>query len=148
MESALASLSAASIAFVGGHFVLSHPLRPGLVRALGERGFLGLYTLVALATFAWMVMAFLSAPFEPRLWGGFDDLPWAIASVLTLVALTLFLGSLKGNPALPSYWPRLTQLGALGWLWIAGLALWLAITWAHAPLGYVPAGVWKWVGGA
>lgn len=101
MEPQLASLSAASIAFVGGHFVLSHPLRPGLVKALGERGFLGLYSLVSLATFAWMVMAFLSAPFEPRLWDGFEDLPWAVASLLTIVALVLFLGSLKGNPALP-----------------------------------------------
>lgn len=101
MEQALTSLFAASVAFLGSHFVLSHPLRAPLVRKLGEQGFLGLYSLVAFATFGWMVWAFLSAPYEPRLWDGFEDLPWAIASVLTIVALTLFIGSLIGNPALP-----------------------------------------------
>ena len=225
MNAALVSLAAASIAFVGLHFVLSHPFRRPRVRTLGERGFAALYSLVALGTFVWMVRAFRAAPFQPRLWNGFADVPWTIASVLTIVALALFLGSFARNPALPgqdgaalasrtpggafrvtrhpmmwgfalwavahilaaptprtlilgsaililalvgahlqdakkeslmgagwrawesrtSYWPRITQLGALGWLWLAAFLLWLAVTWAHAPLGYVPAGIWKWV---
>jgi len=226
MDAALVSLIAASIAFLGSHFVLSHPLRPALVKALGEKGFLGFYSLVAFATLGWMIWAFRQSPFEPMAWNGTKDVPWAIASALTLVGLTLFLGSLKGNPALPdqkvagladkvptgafrvtrhpmmwgfalwafahilvsptprsvvlagaigllalvgahlqdrkkeallgenwraweaktSYWPRLSQLGAMGWLWLASLLFWLAITWVHAPLGYTSAGVWKWIG--
>lgn len=225
MDPALVSLTAASIAFVGTHFALSHPLRRPLVGLQGERGFAAVYSLVAIGTFVWMVKAFQASPYEPRLWQGSADLPWAVASVLTVVALTLFLGSLNRNPAFPtqdsaalairqptgafcvtrhpmmwgfalwavahivaaptprtlivagaililalvgahlqdrkkrvqmgagwtawsertSYWPRLSQLGSLGWLWLAGLVLWLAVTWAHAPLGYVPAGIWRWI---
>lgn len=99
MDPSLVSLLAASLAFVGTHFALSHPLRDRLVGAVGEGPFLGTYSLVALATFAWMVVAFLGAP-SPDLPGS-GEIGWAIASVLTILALMLFLGSLRGNPAFP-----------------------------------------------
>lgn len=226
MEPEIASLIAASVAFVGSHFALSHPLRAPLVGMLGERGFLSVYVLVAFVTMGWMIAAFLAAPYAPRLWNGTKDWPWVIGCALTLTGLTLFLGSLQNNPALPeqdteglaakvptgafrvtrhpmmwgfalwagahvlvgptprtlvvagavlvlalvgahlqdrrksvqigagwtaweaktSYWPRPSALGALGWLWLVGFVLWLALTWAHAPVGYVPAGAWKWIG--
>lgn len=95
----LVSLAAASIAFVGTHFALSHPLRAPIVGMIGERAFLGLYSLVALATFAWMVLAFRAAP--PADLGGSGDAGWIVATVLTVPALVLFLGSLWKNPALP-----------------------------------------------
>ena len=44
-----------AIAFVGTHFLLSHPLRGPLVRAVGEGPFRGIYSLVALVTFAAMI---------------------------------------------------------------------------------------------
>ncbi len=100
MTPALLSLAAASLAFLGTHFALSHPLRAPLVRRVGERAFLGLYTLVALATFAWMVLAFRAAP-AADLGGASGEAGWAIATILTLPALILFLGSLRGNPAFP-----------------------------------------------
>lgn len=44
-----------------------------------------------------------------------------------------------------SYWPRLGALPAAGLAWWgAGLVLWLALSWAHGPLGGIPAGVWRW----
>ena len=55
MDPALTSLLAASIAFVGSHVALSHPLRAPLAARLGEKGFLGLYSLVSLAAFAWLL---------------------------------------------------------------------------------------------
>ena len=58
MEPALLSLLAASIALVGTHFLLSHPLRAPIVGAIGTGAFLGLYSLVALATLGWMAAAF------------------------------------------------------------------------------------------
>ena len=61
MDHALTSLSAAALAFVGLHFAMSHPLRSALVARLGENGFRGLYSLVALGTFIWMVLAFRAA---------------------------------------------------------------------------------------
>jgi uncharacterized membrane protein len=99
MDQALTSLLAASIAFVGSHFALSHPLRAPLVRALGEKGFLGVYSMVSLAAFAWMVMAFRAAPVDGP--GRGETGGWIDASLLTIVALVLLLGSLRGNPALP-----------------------------------------------
>ena len=101
MDPALASLVAASAAFVGSHFALSHPLRAPLVRRLGEKGFLGVYSLVAFATLGWMIWAFRAVPKGLPLWNGADALPWAIASLLTLAGTVLFAGSLRGNPAMP-----------------------------------------------
>ncbi|GGD61286.1 NnrU family protein [Croceicoccus mobilis] len=46
-----------------------------------------------------------------------------------------------------SYFPQLSQLGQIRpVMWLVSLALWLAISWLHLPLGGIPAGVWRWVG--
>ena len=229
MDSTLVSLAAAAIAFVGTHFAMSHPLRGPMVRTLGEMGFSGVYSLVSLATFAWMAMAFRAAPPSPMVMDdGIGTFDWVLASLLTIVALVLFIGSLKGNPALPdpraaeglaekqpagvflvtrhpmmwgfalwaiahiiaapagrtlilalaiaflalvgahmqdrkkealmgagwaaweaktSFRPRWSRLvGAGPVLWIAALAIWLGVTWAHMWLAGVPAGIWRWMG--
>jgi uncharacterized membrane protein len=107
MTDPLALLIAAAVAFVGSHFLLSHPLRPALVRALGAGGFLGLYSVVALLTFGWMIYAFRQVPpYGVVAWTGTDEVSWTIASALTVIALVLFLGSLMGNPALPGPAPQ------------------------------------------
>ena len=90
----------AAAAFVGTHFLLSHPLRAALVARIGEAGFLGLYSVVALATLVWLVLAYRAAPMAPLLWTP-GDLVWAIITAVMLVASVLLLGSLIGNPALP-----------------------------------------------
>ena len=94
-------VAAAAVAFVGTHFALSHPLRAPTVRAVGERGFLLIYSLVAFATLGWLAHAYRAAPAEP-LWWGQGDLLWAVASVVMLAASVLLVGSLLGNPAFPS----------------------------------------------
>ena len=96
----MVQLISASIAFVGTHFALSHPLRAPLVRAFKPGGFMLLYSAVAFATLGWMAHAFLQVE-APDL-GGSGEIGWVIASLLTLVALVLFLGSLWRNPALPA----------------------------------------------
>ncbi|MET0310390.1 MAG: NnrU family protein [Sphingomonas sp.] len=95
------SLIAACVAFVGFHFLLSHPLRRPIVGRIGGGPFLGLYSLVALLTFGWMVVAFRAIPPEP-LWWDAGDIGWGVASAVVLVASILFVGSLFGNPALPN----------------------------------------------
>lgn len=40
-------------------------------------------------------------------------------------------------------WPRLLQVKPA--LWLAGLVLWLLVTWLHTPAGGIPAGVWRWI---
>lgn len=105
------SLVAAAVAFVGFHFLLSHPLRRPLVERIGEEPFLGIYSLIALASFAWMALAFRSAPPEP-LWWDVGDIGWAVASAAMLVGSVLFFGSLFGNPAFPN--PRAGGHEAIG----------------------------------
>lgn len=102
MVDPLVSLIAASIAFVGTHFAMSHPLRASMVRLLRDGGFMIVYSLVSAATMAWMYFAFVATPAGAPLWGGYGDGVWIAASIITLLALVLFAGSLIGNPALPA----------------------------------------------
>ncbi|TAM00473.1 MAG: MFS transporter [Paraburkholderia sp.] len=97
----MTSVTAAAVAFVGTHFILSHPLRKPLAGAIGERGFQGIYSLVAFLTFGWLVYAFRRAPVTALLWP-VGDVLWAIASVVMLIASILLMGSLIRNPALPT----------------------------------------------
>ncbi|HXG80878.1 MAG TPA: NnrU family protein [Sphingomicrobium sp.] len=99
--SGLGLLATASVAFVGTHFLLSHPLRAPLVKAIGEKAFAGLYSIVALATFGWMIWAYPEASAESYpLW---DAGRWgfAAATILMWLGSVLFMGSLRRNPAFP-----------------------------------------------
>ncbi|WP_284124005.1 NnrU family protein [Parerythrobacter aestuarii] len=226
MSTELASLIAASATFVGTHFLMSHPLRAAMVKALGANGFQIAYSVVSFGAIGWMYFAFKAAPVTTPLWTGFDDASWAVASVLTLLAMVLLAGSFVGNPALSapgaeqaalkephgafritrhpmmwgfalwalahaiaaptartlvvtialailalvgarlqdgkkevlmgeawaawesktSYWPKLGNIGAIGWkTWAIGTVIWLAASWAHIhPSGWA-AGVWRWL---
>ena len=108
MEQGFANLVAAAVAFVGTHFALSHPLRAPVVKAIGPIGFQIVYSLVAFATFGWMVLAYRALGPQIGLWDGTQAPLWVLASLLTLVAAVLFVGSLLGNPALPD--PRAVSL--------------------------------------
>jgi uncharacterized membrane protein len=96
-----ASLVTACILFVGTHFLMSHTLRARLVAALGARGFLGMYSLVSLAAFGWMIWAFIYSPTGELQWAPTDGV-WIAASLLTLLAAVFYSGSMIGNPALPN----------------------------------------------
>jgi len=88
-----------AIAFVGLHFLLSHPLRRPLVGRLGEKGFQGLYSLQALITFGAMIYFYGKIGDEPQVWN-FGDAAWIAGSVLMWLASILFVGSFVRNPAL------------------------------------------------
>ena len=63
MSHGLISLVIAGIAFCGSHVLLSSTgLRGSLRDQLGERGFLAVYSLTALVTFAWFLRAYAHAP--------------------------------------------------------------------------------------
>ena len=94
-------LTIACAAFVGTHLLLSHPLRMPLVRAMGTGRFQLLYSLVALATFGWIIIAWLAVPASnPAYLAG--DTAWIIASAIMWLASLLLIGSFFGNPALPT----------------------------------------------
>lgn len=94
------ALVAASMLFVGSHFLISHPLRASLVGRFGANGFMAVYSVVSLITFVWMIIAFGRVPKADGFWP-VGDVVWIVASVLTLVAAVLFAGSFIRNPSLP-----------------------------------------------
>ena len=87
-------------AFVGTHFLMSHPLRAVMAAPLGAGGFQGVYSLVSLATLGWAVYAFRKAPLGLPLWEAGDGLN-ALATAIMFLASVLLAGSFVGNPALP-----------------------------------------------
>lgn len=84
----------AAAAFLATHFVPSTPLRALLVRALGEKFYTGLYSLVSLLMIAWLVSAYNRAPLEP-LWVG---LRWLPAVAMPFAFVLLACGVLARNP--------------------------------------------------
>ncbi|MEO5973117.1 MAG: NnrU family protein [Sphingomicrobium sp.] len=143
--SGLGALVAASAAFVGTHFLLSHPLRAGLAARLGERGFAILYSLIAIATFAAMVHFYSPANAGAApLWVA-GDAAWAAATVLMWLGAILFMGSLRRNPAFPRPGVRLATIDPprgvfaitrhpMNW----GFASWAAV---HIIVNPTPAGL-------
>lgn len=89
-----------ALLFVGTHFLLSHPLRAPLVRALGVGPFQGIYSLVALLTFGGMIYFYRAIGREPQLWVAGDAF-WLFATLLMWLGSILFVGSFVRNPALP-----------------------------------------------
>jgi uncharacterized membrane protein/mono/diheme cytochrome c family protein len=87
------------LAFVGFHFALSaRRPRAFLVGALGEKGFLGLYSILAFAALAGIVRGFASAPYV--VW--WTPPVWARHCALGLMPLALYLlvaGFSTPNPA-------------------------------------------------
>jgi uncharacterized membrane protein len=97
---ALASLALATLAFVGTHLALSHPLRLRLVGNLGEQWFLMLYSAVAFVTLGWMILAWRAVRNSFPLWVA-PSWAWPVASGAMLVACILLAGSFFRNPAFP-----------------------------------------------
>lgn len=89
-------LALAGLVFLATHYVSSTPLRGALVRSLGERAYLGLYAVVALAAIGWMVWAFRRAPYVP-LWAGDEFKAWAVV-VMPLALILLVCGVTARNP--------------------------------------------------
>ena len=96
----IVQVAIAAAAFVGTHFLLSHPLRAPLVKALGAGGFMGIYALIAFATLGWLAYAYQTAPATAPLWGVGEAI-WGSVTLVMLLASVLLIGSLIGNPALP-----------------------------------------------
>lgn len=101
LQGNLVPLAAATSCFVGSHFLLSGPLRRVIAKSLGRPTYLTIYSLVAIATLTWAIVAFDRAPATPALWDGTNAVAWALASVLTIVSLAFFIPSFAGNPVLP-----------------------------------------------
>ena len=93
MTGSLHSLFAAAVFFVGSHFLLSSAEpRRRLVALIGAQGFLAAYSLVALAAFVWMILAYRAAPFEV-LWTPPPALGWIPLLIMPLAAILVAAGA-------------------------------------------------------
>jgi uncharacterized membrane protein len=69
MTGTIVELLVAAVVFVGGHFgISSTPLRAELVRRLGERAYVMLYSAVALILIAWLIRAYATVDDPVMLW--------------------------------------------------------------------------------
>jgi len=87
----------ATAVFVATHFVPSTPLRPGLVAMLGDKGYLGLYSMVALGALGWMIWAYIKAPYE-RVWVGDEFKVWVLA-LMPFSLVSIVAGGMTRNPS-------------------------------------------------
>jgi uncharacterized membrane protein len=105
METPLPGVSAsfmplliATAAFVLSHFILSFsPVRGAIAGLIGEQAFLLLYSLVAVATFTWMCVAYGRAPFED-LWGDPRWARWLSVLAMPVATVLLACGIGTANP--------------------------------------------------
>jgi uncharacterized membrane protein len=98
MPQGLLSLAFAGLAFCGSHILLSSTgLRGSLRDQLGERGFLAVYSLTALVTFAWFLVAYAHAP-TIILWERGEWTALVPVVVMPFAAILLIAGYTTANP--------------------------------------------------
>jgi uncharacterized membrane protein len=98
MNRAFLSLCVAGLAFAGTHVLLSSTrLRGALRDQLGENGFLAVYSLVAIVTFAWFIAAYARAP-RIALWTPSRWLALAPVALMPFAAILLVAGYTTPNP--------------------------------------------------
>ena len=97
MTGSTGALLLATLAFVGGHFLLSHPLRAPLARLVGERAFPGVYSLAIIAAFVWMLYAYGAAP-RLELWGKAEWMRWPLVILMLPACILLVAGLTAPNP--------------------------------------------------
>jgi uncharacterized membrane protein len=98
--SALVPLALSLLAFVGTHFLMSHPLRRPMVDAMGEHAFQAVYSLISLLLFGLAIWLYRALGPQPPVWTA-GNATWVVATVVMWFGSILFVGSFIGNPALP-----------------------------------------------
>ncbi|WP_170319916.1 NnrU family protein [Polyangium spumosum] len=86
-DGSLGVLAAATLAFFLGHVGLSSlTIRRPLIQKLGDKGFQGIYSILVLAAFVWMIFAYRAAPHE-ELWRA---PPWTRGIPLVVMPIAFF----------------------------------------------------------
>jgi len=100
MTGSLNELFAATVLFVGGHFVLSSlPVRMALAGKLGETRFLTAYSAVMMVVFIWMVLAFIDTPVAMS-WTPPKAFAWLPAIGMPFALFLIVCGLTTPNPTL------------------------------------------------
>jgi uncharacterized membrane protein len=94
----MTELIAAAAFLLATHYgISSTPLRAWLVARLGERAYLGLYSLIALGAIVWLIGAYARAPYAP-LWPTPGWLAWVPLIVLPFALVLAVSGLSTLNP--------------------------------------------------
>ncbi|HYF22711.1 MAG TPA: NnrU family protein [Caulobacteraceae bacterium] len=98
----MTTLILAAAFFLGLHLLVSGtPVRAGLVRMMGERAYMGLFSLASLAGIVWLVSAYGQARFDPAnaVWWSTELFTRHAAALVQLVAVFFVVaGLLTPNP--------------------------------------------------
>lgn len=97
MTGTISALTLAGCAFVGLHLLPSTPLRGALIKALGESGYLALFSVAAGAALVWFAFAYSTAPFE-ALWPETAALRHVPLIVMPFSLILLVCGYTTRNP--------------------------------------------------
>jgi uncharacterized membrane protein len=98
MLGSLNALFAATVLFVGGHFVLSSPpVRSFLVDRLGPRRFRALYSVLVTVAFVWMLFAYGAAP-RTMLWYPAPALAWIAIAIMPFALILAVAGVTTRSP--------------------------------------------------
>jgi uncharacterized membrane protein len=85
------SMSLAAAFWLGLHLIVAGPLRLLLVDKLGERAFLGIFSLLSVVGLGWFIVAYRMAPFVP-LWPTTPAFGWLALVLVFLGFLLTVLG--------------------------------------------------------
>ncbi|UQA60337.1 NnrU family protein [Polyangium aurulentum] len=97
-KGSLGSLAAATLVFVLGHLALSFaPIRRRLVGAMGEKPFMGVYSLLVTAGLIWMILAWRAAPYV-EIWRAPPWARWIPLVVMPVAFVFLVAGMSTKNP--------------------------------------------------
>jgi len=97
-DGTLGALAGATLAFVLGHIGLSSlGVRRPLIQKLGDKGFQGIYSILILATFVWMIFAYRAAPYV-ELWRAPPWTRWIPVVIMPITFFFMVCGFSTKNP--------------------------------------------------
>ncbi|MBS28871.1 MAG: NnrU protein [Alphaproteobacteria bacterium] len=100
MTGSIDTLFAATVLFVGGHFLLSSkPVRMALIERFGETHLLTYYSLVMIVIFTWMILAFIDTP-PVALWQPSAGIRWLPALGMPLAVFLIVCGLTTPSPTI------------------------------------------------
>jgi uncharacterized membrane protein len=98
MSGTLGDLALAMALFVGSHFAFSSPpVRRPLVAVIGEKLFLGLYSVVALTLITWVVIAYQQAP-AITVWSPPTATKHLALTIMPVACVLVVAGASTANP--------------------------------------------------
>jgi uncharacterized membrane protein len=92
MTGSLFMLSAAMIAFLAIHIIPSSYLRVAIVSKIGTGAYLGLFSLLSIAAFAWLIYAYIQTPIGSPNWNA-GNAGLYLGTILMPIAFILFVSA-------------------------------------------------------